>query len=132
MAAVAHARPAELRRLVLVGTTPPVGPAVAFRPVPVYWRRRAVAVLVVVGTVVGLLVGVQALLASFGGAPAVTGGAPESRAAVYVVQPGDTFWEIARRLRPNDDPRPLVARMVAEHGTPVLVVGERLPLLVPA
>jgi hypothetical protein len=117
---------------VLAGTTPPVGLAVAFRPIPVYRRRRVVALLVVVGTIVALLVGVQALLASFGGAPAVTGGSPHSRAAVYVVQPGDTFWEIARRLRPNNDPRPLVARMVAEHGSPVLVVGERLLLPVPA
>ncbi len=132
MAAVAHARPAELHRLVLVGTTPLVGPVVAFRPIPVYRRRRAAALLVVVGTVVALVVGVQALLASFGGPPAVTGGSPDSRAAVYVVQPGDTFWEIALRLRPNDDPRPLVARMVAEHGSPVLVVGERLPLPVAA
>jgi LysM repeat protein len=47
---------------------------------------------------------------------------------VYQVQPGDTFWAIARSIDPSSDPRPLVDRMVAEHGSPVLVVGEQLEL----
>ncbi len=47
---------------------------------------------------------------------------------VYEVQPGDTFWAIARSIDPGADPRPLVDRMVAEHGGPVLVAGEQLAL----
>ena len=47
---------------------------------------------------------------------------------VYEVQPGDTFWAIARSLDPDGDPRPLVDRLVAEHGGPVLVAGEQIRL----
>jgi nucleoid-associated protein YgaU len=48
---------------------------------------------------------------------------------VYVVQPGDTLWSIATRLDPGADPRPLVDRLVAAHGSATLHVGEviRLP-----
>lgn len=49
---------------------------------------------------------------------------------VHVVQPGETFWSIARTIDPHGDPRPLVDRLVAEHGTPVLYAGEEL--LIPA
>jgi hypothetical protein len=82
-----------------------------------------------VATVAGALVlAVGGLLASFGGGPLTASERPGAPAAVYVVQPGDTFWEIARRLDPTGDPRPLVARLVAAHGSPVLVPGERLAL----
>ncbi len=47
---------------------------------------------------------------------------------VYEVQAGDTFWAIARSIDPGADPRPLVDRMVAEHGGPVLVAGEQIQL----
>jgi len=132
MAAVAHASPAEIRRLVLVRTTPLAAPSVAPRPISVYRRRRAFALLVGVSIAAALLFTVPALLASFGGGSVPASPSPEGRSAAYVVQPGDTFWEIARRLRPDDDPRPFVARMVADHGTPVLVAGERLLLPDPA
>jgi hypothetical protein len=47
---------------------------------------------------------------------------------VWVVQPGDTLWAIARRVQPSGDIRPLVDAMSAEvHGHP-LQVGERLVL----
>ena len=128
MAAVAHASQAEIRRLVLVRTTPLVAPAVAFRPSAVHRRRRAVALLVVLSVGAALLLSVQALLGSSGRGSVAASQASTERPAAYVVQSGDTFWEIARRLHPHDDPRPLVARMVAEHGGPVLVTGERLRL----
>lgn len=44
----------------------------------------------------------------------------------YLVQEGDTFWSLARALRPGQDPRPLMERLVAEHGGPILKVGEEL------
>ena len=129
MAAVAHASPADIRRLALVRVDSYV-PAVRVRtPVVVYRRRRVVAVLAVASVLALLVLAVGALPASFGSGSGV--GAlerPPTPAAVYVVQPGDTFWDIARRLEPAGDPRPLVARLVAAHGSPVLVAGERLAL----
>ena len=128
MVAVAHASPAHVQRLVVVRTAPQITPLHVGRPAAaVYRRRRMIAALVVV-TVVALILAVGGLLASFGGGPLTASERPGAPASVYVVQPGDTFWEIARRLDPAADPRPLVARLVAAHGSPVLVPGERLAL----
>ena len=129
MAAVAHASPTHIRHLALVRTAPAGPPARTALPPTVYRRRRMLALLVAVSVGVVLALSVQGLLAVLGGGPLP--GTPRAEgpaASVYVVQPGDTFWEIARRLRPHDDPRPLVARMVAAHGSPVLIAGERLTL----
>ncbi len=128
MAAVAQASPADIRRLAIVRIASYVPSAPVRTPAAVYRRRRAVALLAVASVVAVLVLAVGGLLASF-----TTSGVDLSErslnpAAVYVVQPGDTFWEIARRLQPNGDPRPLVARLVAAHGSPVLVAGERLAL----
>ena len=130
MVAVAHASPAELQRLVVVHTRPTVAPSPMHRPATaaVYRRRRAVAVVLAASVLAALVLAVGGLLASFGGGPLTTSERPGAPAAVYVVQPGDTFWDIARRLDPAGDPRPLVARLVAAHGSPVLVPGERLAL----
>jgi hypothetical protein len=128
MVAVAHPSPVEAPRLVLVRTTAVAAPAPARTPTPVYRRRRAIAFLLVVTVATALVLGVGGLLASFGGGPLTAPERAGSPAQVYVVQPGDTFWEIARRLDPEGDPRPLVARLVAAHGSPVLVPGERLAL----
>jgi len=129
MVAVAHASPPEVQRLVVVRTAPRLAPVPARRPAPVvYRRRRAVALLVVVSVAAVLVLAVGGLRASFGGAPLIASERPGAPAAVYVVQPGDTFWEIARRLDRGGDPRPLVARLVAAHGSAVLVPGERLAL----
>jgi hypothetical protein len=48
--------------------------------------------------------------------------------AMYVVQPGETLWDIARRLQPSGDIRPLVDRLAQVHGRGPLEVGERLAL----
>lgn len=128
MAAVAHASPADMRRLatVRIGSYVPAAPERT--PAVVYRRRRMVAVLLAASLATVLVLAVGGLVASF---TATGASAPERRVspgAVHVVQPGDTFWDIARRLEPNGDPRPLVARLVAAHGSPVLVAGERLAL----
>jgi len=128
MAAVAHASPAYVGRLALVRTGPVVRFAPTSLPITVYRRRRAVAVLLVVSVAAVVLLAVQGLLGALGGDPLVSHRPGGPAASVYVVQPGDTFWGIATRLHPGEDPRPLVARMVAAHGSPVLVAGERLPL----
>lgn len=128
MAAVVHPRPTTARIRVRV-TSSPAATRHAVRPgVPplTYRRRRAAAV----GILVTLVLAVQGLLAVVGGdasGPAHRPIPAEARQA-YVVQPGDTFWSIAVRLRPGRDPRPLVDRLVADHGSATLVVGERVAL----
>jgi nucleoid-associated protein YgaU len=123
--AVAHASPAQLRRLAVV---PAGSPHRSASTAGVYRRRRIGAAVVVTSLVIALVIGVHGLLASFGGGPLTASERPGDAAAVYVVQPGDTFWSIATRLRPGDDPRPLVAELVAAHGSPTLQAGERLRL----
>lgn len=126
MAAVAHASPADLRRLSLAGTGAVVRPVPARVPTTVYRRRRAVALLVLVSAFVAVAVALSGL-GPAPGAPAGLSGA-RFNTGVYVVQPGDTFWEIARRLAPGQDPRPIVAELVAAHGSATLLAGERLHL----
>ena len=128
MTAVAHASPNDVRRLVVVRTGPVVHRMLVTSPAATYRRRRLVALLVVVTGVAALILVLHGLLASFGGGPLTAPERPGAPETVYVVQPGDTFWGIASRLRPNGDPRPLVAELVAAHGNPVLVAGERLRL----
>ncbi len=130
MAAVAHASPADIRHLATVRIGSYVPPAPQRTPAVVYRRRRMVAVLVAATLAAVLALAVGALVAPFAGTGSGAS-VPERRvspAAVYVVQPGDTFWDIARRLEPSGDPRPLVARLVAAHGSPVLVAGDRVAL----
>ncbi|HEV2758695.1 MAG TPA: LysM domain-containing protein [Acidimicrobiales bacterium] len=128
MAAVAHASPADIRRLATVRIGSYVPPAPERTPAVVYRRRRMVAVLVAASLFTLLVLAVGGVVGSFASTGAAVPERPVSPAAVYVVQPGDTFWDIARRLEPTGDPRPLVARLVAAHGSPVLVAGERLAL----
>lgn len=128
MAAVAHAPVSDARRLVVVRTAPSVSLARSRLPTTVYRRRRAAVLAVLVAVSASLVLAVGGLWASLGGGPLTASERPGTPAAVYVVQPGDTFWEIARRLDPAADPRPLVARLVAAHGSAVLVPGERLAL----
>ncbi len=128
MAAVAHASPADMRRLATVRIGSYVPPAPERTPAIVFRRRRMVAVLIAASLFALLVLAVGGLVGFFAGTGAAVPERPISPAAVYVVQPGDTFWDIARRLEPSSDPRPLVARLVAAHGSPVLVAGERLAL----
>ena len=62
--------------------------------------------------------------------PAAYGAAGQSvpPRAVYVVQPGDTVWSIARELDPSGDPRAMVDRIVDLNGSAALQPGQRLRL----
>jgi hypothetical protein len=48
--------------------------------------------------------------------------------AFYVVRSGDTLWDIARRLHPGADPRPIVDALARANGGAALRAGDRLPL----
>lgn len=65
-------------------------------------RTRPLLLLVLVAIVLLLVVpGVARAVGRHDGEPTV----------IYVVQPGDTLWGIARRADPGADPRPLVDRL---------------------
>ncbi len=114
--------PASDRHLEVVRSTPvPHQQPGAVAP-STFRRRRAVAA----GAVATVLFVLSLLARGVLGGPSAAPGRPVTGQAVYVVQPGDTFWDIARTFRPDDDPRPVVARLVAAHGVAVLVVGERI------
>jgi LysM repeat protein len=60
----------------------------------------------------------------------ISSGAPiaiaPADASVYVVQPGDTLWQIARSWQPQGEVRSLVDRLARElHGRP-LQPGDRI------
>ncbi len=48
--------------------------------------------------------------------------------SVYVVQPGDTLWSIARELAPTADVRAEVDHLEALNGSAALQAGQRLAL----
>ena len=109
------------RHLTLV---PP--PARRRRP-SIYWRRR---VLLLVAAVL-VVIAARAALGALGGGPLAAPETPAGRggpAAVYVVQPGDTYWNIARHLQPSGDVRTLVDKLSTEHGGAPLQPGEQLAL----
>ena len=93
----------------------------------IYWRRR---VLVLVAAVL-VVIAARAALGALGGGPLAAPETPAARggaAAVYFVQPGDTYWSIARRLQPSGDVRVLVDRLSSEHSGAPLQPGEQLVL----
>lgn len=111
------------------------------RSAAVYRRRRLVAAAVLVLLVLGVLVvghQVEALLVD--GAPAAPIAGPADPVAspaagatgsveparVVVVQPGDTLWSIARRLRPEGEVRAVVDWLAERAGGTTLQPGQRL------
>ena len=105
-----------------------VGAPRALQPA-VYRRRRNLAVLVV-GLVVFCLVLVGSeLLGRLHGMPGSTPVGAVGKQTVYVVQPGDTLWEIASRMKPpGRDIRHTVDQLTTIVGTPVLQPGQRIVL----
>lgn len=130
--AIRDARPATRPPLRLL-SSPHDGGRAAAQVVRPSWRepsttRRSrfsqLALLVVTATLLVALAAPIAALAGTDGAPAgslVPG-------TTYVVGPGDTLASIAARLAPGTNPRPLVAKMAAETGSPAVVPGEHLVL----
>ena len=116
----APARP----RLALVGE-PRAAVRCSPRTTPVtYWRRRLVAVVMVLG----ILVAVGKVGAALGGAPLVTPERPPASQPVmsFVVQPGDSLWSIAQRIAPGADPRPIVDALSRQRHDAPLRPGETI------
>jgi hypothetical protein len=91
----------------------------------VYRRRRAA-----LGAFVVLLVGVILVMAFVGGRASADGtsDAEIRPAAVYVVRPGDTLWDLAVALAPDRDPRVVVAAHERSAGGASLRPGQRIVL----
>jgi len=79
----------------------------------VYRRRRIVATVVVALLVFCIALVGSELLGRLSGTPGSTPVGAVGRDVVYVVQPGDTLWEIGLRLNPpGRDIRPFVDRLI--------------------
>jgi nucleoid-associated protein YgaU len=79
------------------------------------------------------LLAVFAVLALRGAPAASTDVVHHQSTATVIVTPGDTLWDIARRVDPGADPRQVIAQIEEMNSLPddgLLHVGE--PLFVPA
>ena len=106
-------------------------PVAVRRPVsPAVYRRRRLAVAVVLGLLVSVLslVGGE-LLGRITGTPGIPVVEAAVEPATHVVQPGDTLWSIARTINPaGRDVRHTVDRLVEANGGPMLQPGQLLVL----
>lgn len=51
---------------------------------------------------------------------------PAELPGVYVVQPGDTLWDLARSLAPDEDPRAVVHELAEAAGGVALEPGQQI------
>lgn len=110
------------------GQTMPARP-----PQTLYWRRRAIALVLLAAAVAVIAVGVSVVLAGLGGGPLSTtgsSGGPAMLAAakIHVVEPGDTIWSIVRASGVRGDPRALVDELQQKLGDRPLQIGQRVPV----
>ena len=115
----------------LTGSRSPVSAAVARRSASTDGRvrltRRGRAVVIVLALLAGF-----AVLALRSAPAASTDVVHHPPTQSVIVTPGDTLWDIARRVDPGADPRDVVAEIEQLNALPdggVLHVGE--PLFVP-
>ncbi|MGH3448485.1 MAG: LysM peptidoglycan-binding domain-containing protein [Nocardioidaceae bacterium] len=105
-----------------------VGAARAGRAAPVRLTRRGRLVLVL-----GVLALAFAALTLLGDPALSTGQAHHAATETVVVKPGETLWEIAGKVAPQEDPRAVIAEIVDLNSLPdagSIRVGQ--PLYVPA
>jgi LysM repeat protein len=109
--------------------TAPARQTTATVPTPVRLTRLGRALLGLAAVLLGLAVAVTAAtMAVRHGRPVPA--LPASAPAVVVVKPGDTLWEIARRVAPRRDPRDVVAELRRLNALPSADVraGQQLRL----
>ena len=108
-------------------SSPTVAPSL---PESVYRRRRLVATAALAATLVVLLA-----VGRPGGAPVGeidpwssprSEGIKVDPSGVYVVEPGDTLWDIARSAAPGRDPRAVVHELAETIGGASLQPGQRI------
>jgi hypothetical protein len=122
MTATVTRRPAEVHRITS---------ARAPRPsVRLTLRGRLLLLLVLVALAFSLASLGRA--AGWASAADPAGGSREPVAATWVVQPGETLWQVAVAVAPDTDPRETVARIVELNGLPDASVQAGQTLLVPA
>jgi LysM repeat protein len=96
-----------------------------------YWRRRLVVGALALAVLLIALAGARSAAGALGIVPASGSERVPASSRVYVVQPGDTVWKIARQLQPEGEIRPLVDRIVKANGRSSVQIGDRLEVPVP-
>ena len=91
---------------------------------PAAYRRRVVAFLVL--AVIPFALSWAARTTLGGGSLTAPGRSVPTKS--YVVQSGDTLWDVARGLHPRGDLRATVDRLAAAHRSAELQAGERIAL----
>lgn len=99
-------------------------------PESVYRRRRAVAAMIAAAVLALAVVAARPDRVPPGEAnPWPSTGKvsiPAELPGVYVVQPGDTLWDIAVAIAPDQDPRGLVHELADTAGGSTLVPGQQI------
>ncbi|MBC8194636.1 MAG: LysM peptidoglycan-binding domain-containing protein [Acidimicrobiia bacterium] len=97
--------------------------------VSVYRRRRTLAAAVLATVVFLASLAGGELIGRVNGSPGSTPVGAAGEPVVYVVQPGDTLWEIAERINPPGvDLRLTVDRLAVASGGPLILPGQRITL----
>lgn len=113
-------------RMTLVAADQPYLRTASRPPAAVFWRRRAVALVLIVASSTAAM----QVLDRLGDGPLSVGESVPALASStdshYLVQPGDTLWSIARSVQPEGDIRPLVHRLAAQLEGRSLLAGDRL------
>jgi hypothetical protein len=91
---------------------------------------RAVVIALLVVAAMALLSAAQLAARAVAADPAAP--APSVSTAEWVVQPGETLWEVAQTVDPEGDPRDLVARLVELNDLPSSSVVAGQTLIIPA
>ena len=112
-------RPTPPRRPLGLVTAPPS----RRRPARAVYRRRRLAVVLVVA----LVVSVGSLAARWATSPAAAGSAPATPVTL-VAAPGDSYWTLADRLDLGGDLRSVVDTLVRANGGRDLRAGDRIVL----
>ena len=98
---------------------------------PNYLARRIVVAAIALVVAAATVTMTMAVLAGFGGVPAVASEASPAPSAVtaYVARPGDTLWSIAAAHRGDIDHRRYVEALIELNGGTAIAAGQavRLP-----